>query len=390
MAQRQLTSNAAGVAAARLGCHKRHVLWRVLYVLLERALYLWYYIQKYGRVSATADTLHTLFERAGRLITSAALDRRAKQHLSIDDAALAAKGLTNDCHWVAAAVRLTPLLPDAAVEEAAADAMEFFLRVSARMHAHLDLGARNIERTTWLSAEILSADPLVARAGANKLRDALIRRQPDCATKYENVLINDAALMHQISLMADDPQPECVWRKMGRCAYLFMFLADRFHGAPDTVIDCESIHAQWQRLGASRRNLKLLLTNALLKLRSYLQSHGGLPSYPELEPHIDLVHTSLTQGFAAAVGRRSHGDHWHDAATRFNLRPEDVPLLSQWADQGAGPPSSKEERMKRKWANYLRSLFYTHHLYRCTGLAADRYFYVVENKVVAYRDEPGP
>ena len=46
--------------------------------------------------------------------------------------------------------------------------------------------------------------------------------------------------------------------------------------------------------------------------------------------------------------------------------------------------------MNRKWANYLRSLFYIHHLYRCTGLPADRYFYVVENKVVAYRDEPGP
>ena len=166
--------------------------------------------------------------------------------LSIDDAALAGKGLSNEAHWVVAAVRLTPRIPDAAIDEAIESAMGVFTRVSTRMHAHLDLGAANIQRSTWLSAEILSTDPLTARAGARKLRDVLIRVRPDGATRYESFLINDPVLRQQISIMVDDPQPECVWRKAGRCAYLFRVLADRFVGAPDNVLDCESIHAQWE------------------------------------------------------------------------------------------------------------------------------------------------
>ena len=134
--------------------------------------------------------------------------------------------------------------------------------------------------------------------------------------------------MQQISFMADDPQPECVWRKAGRCAYLFIFLADRFVGAPDTVIDCESIHAQWQRLGASRRNLKLLMLNALVKLRNFVCFHGGIPDYTALEEHIEHTRAGLQMEYAAvAAGGGVRGSHrlWHNAPLRFNLRPVDIP-----------------------------------------------------------------
>ena len=260
------------------------------------------------------------------------------------------------------------------------------------MHAHLDLGAVNIERTTWLSSEILSTDPLVARAGANKLRHQLVRVRPDAATRYDFFLLNDAALMQQISFMADDPQPECVWRKAGRCAYLFMFLADRFVGAPDTVIDCESIHAQWQRLGGARRGVKLLMLNALIKLRNFYRTHGGLPGYEALEEHIELVRHGLQLDYAAAVaGRVDRRRFWHNVPFRFNMRPMDVPLARDVFGVGEGaavPVVNNVERLNRKSGNYLRYLFYNHHCYKCTALPGDRYFYVAENKSVAYRDQP--
>ena len=171
-----------------------------------------------------------------------------------------------------------------------------------------------------------------------------------------------------------------------------MFLADRFVGAPDTVIDCESIHAQWQRLGGARRGVKLLMLNALIKLRNFYRTHGGLPGYEALEEHIELVRHGLQLDYAAAVaGRVDRRRFWYNVPFRFNLRPMDVPLARDVFGVGEGaavPVVNNVERLNRKWGNYLRYLFYNHHLYKCTALPGDRYFYVAENKSVAYRDQP--
>ena len=295
VAQRGLQGKSAVFAASVLGTDGAEVRWRVLYVLLKKALYGFYFIRKHWHIVASGVTLEELFARCGRMITSAALDQDVKDLLAIDDAALAAKGLDDGCHWVTAATRLTPLIPDASADTLVEEVQLFHKRVSTRMHAQMALGASNIVRTTWLSAEMLSTDPLVARAGANRVRTVLAHLRPDQRTKFEAALAGDATLMHQIGLMADDAQPECVWRKGGRCGDLFQLWADRFAGAPDTVIDCESVHALWQRLGSSRRAIKLGMLNALLKLQSYINDHGGLPSYELLAAHIALVRSGLEQ-----------------------------------------------------------------------------------------------
>ena len=121
---------------------------------------------------------------------------------------------------------------------------------------------------------LLSKDPLIAKEAANLLRDHLVTLRPGQATPYEQHLINDERLMREISLIADDLTPACIWRKRGRTAYLFRFLAVRFPGAPDSVGGCESIHAQWQWLECNRRNLKLPLMNALVSLRNYIRTFG--------------------------------------------------------------------------------------------------------------------
>ena len=73
----------------------------------------------------------------------------------------------------------------------------------------------------------------------------------------------------------------------------------------------------------------------------------------------------------------------------------DMPLLRNIVGHVGGVAAAvglpSQEELNRKWGNYLRFLFFKHHLYRCTGLrAADRYFYVAENKSIAYRDGPMP
>ena len=83
--------------------------------------------------------------------------------------------------------------------------------------------------------------------------------------------------MAQLERFAEDPDPQCVWRKSGRYADLFMFLADRFLDAPDHVLDAESVHAQWKIIEVGRRSLKFKLMNALLKLRHHRFSYGRIP-----------------------------------------------------------------------------------------------------------------
>ena len=146
--------------------------------------------------------------------------------------------------------------------------------------------------------------------------------------------------------MADDPNPECVWRKGGRCADLFVFLADRFGGGPDSVIDCEGKHAEWQMLVTNRRALKFKLLNAMLKLRGFIRVNGGLPDWSDLQPHFDAVRAGMVLRYQQAVADpnvpRNRAD-WIYAA-RFNLRAIDVPLIRGRVEAAPAPNLPAQER----------------------------------------------
>ena len=220
------------------------------------------------------------------------------------------------------------------------------------------------------------------------LLEHLRRRRPAQLTKWESAFASCPARMDQVSFLADDPNPECVWRKGGRCADLFAFLVDRFGGAPDSVIDCEGKHAEWQMLVANRRALKFKLLNAMLKLRAFITVNGGLPDWADLQPHFDAVRAGMVLQYRQAINdpnvRRARAD-WVYAA-RFNLRAVDVPLIRGRVEAAPAPILPVQEKRRIQWGNYLRFLFFKQHLYRCSALREQRYFYVAENKSMAYKE----
>ena len=63
----------------------------------------------------------------------------------------------------------------------------------------------------------------------------------------------------------------------GRCAALFLWLAARFLANDDSVLNCESVHAQWQWYMKAARSCKLKNVNATLIVRSWAKMFGELP-----------------------------------------------------------------------------------------------------------------
>ena len=90
--------------------------------------------------------------------------------------------------------------------------------------------------------------------------------------------------MEMLAAFVDLLEPVVLWRDGGRYAELFRWLAVRFLGNPDHVLECENIHAQWQWIEAVAHNIKLKHLNAQLLIRAWLQHHEDLPSHDQLSP----------------------------------------------------------------------------------------------------------
>ena len=239
-----------------------------------------------------------------------------------------------------------------------------------------------------LTFRLISKNPEIAKEAANILRDRLVTIRPGNESGFESSLLGDFAFMRDLNSIADDQAPACIWQKHGRTAHMFRFVADRFLGAPDSVGGCESIHAQWKWLEINRRNLKFQMLNALLRLRNYITTFGELPSFDELQDHIETVYeyqtalynTLRTEGVLdrEAVRAAPYRD-------RFNLGCNEL-LLVDAADEEDAVADIRNVDVA--WANYVRFLFEPHNVFCLTALPVQRFFYVAENKSVAYRDAP--
>ena len=238
---------------------------------------------------------------------------------------------------------------------------------------------------------MLSCDPASAQRGANMLRAHLISLRPDQQNKYDAALLGDATLMEQINMICEDPRPQCIWRKGGRTGDLFVYLANRFLGAPDMVLDCEGVHAAWKFVHFRARGLKFKLMNAIMKLKSYMQHYGSLPSFHQLEGILsDIEHARRAQTQAAlndaSISRRLVRD-W-PYRERFNLRPMDVELMRAGAAPAADDAAARS--LDVAWGNYVRFLFTPHYIYRFSALPEQRFLYIAENKSLPGRDAPKP
>ena len=384
---RDLKAQASVRAQSTLRSPKDRFFRRIAYVLVKKALFLFYLIEK-KKYIASNTSFSELIDRAASIIASTDCDQHVRRHLSLAPDVVITPVEDN---WINLALtRVDDEPPTAAtVDDILPECILLHQKVSMRMLTHLRLTTKNMDRISWGCARMLSENPWEAKVGANLVHEYLIRLPPNQRTPFEQAWCGDDELMLQTALIATDPEPQCIWRKGGRTAKLFYFLANRFLGAPDSVLACEGIHAAWKMITLGQRALKFRTLVAVLKLRSYLQWFGSLPSIDLLRPFLNhLSETHRLQAEAALanpmIDPRARKEAFFNE--RFNLRGLDVDIVRAVA--AAAPDEGVTHNATTAWASYVRFLFVPHKMYRFTKLAEMRFMLVVENKSFAGRDAP--
>ena len=136
------------------------------------------------------------------------------------------------------------------------------------------------------------------------------------------------------------------------------------------VLDCEGVHAAWKFIHLRCRAMKFKMTNALMKIRSYMNWFGSLPPYDQLHRlfvEVDAARAAIVRAVErdATVVNGLKGD-W-PYKERFNLRGIDVPLVRG----AAGAVPAAISTLETSWGNYVRCLFVPHFMYRFSTLDGD-------------------
>jgi len=292
--------------------------------VLRRGLFLHKWVNKHGNITRTSS-LQELEDTAVRILNDAE---------TVEDDFLAARDLSRE----ELARRTWENLPrvqvaaicafrgdDASCDLAMLDLLEFHRELVRPIVGHIQLVLENIKRTSWIAARLLSADAEQARAAARELRSHLLKAGTS-RTSFEQALVQDGR-MELIEHFADRETPVLLWRDSGRYSALFLWLPPRFLANDDHVLNCESVHAQWQWHMKSARACKIKNLNAHLIVRSWLSCFGELPEAEKLledMKHIaqDVRRRTLmsTSDVGIAKGRRMDAIYLE----RFNLTPQDV------------------------------------------------------------------
>ena len=369
---------------------------RVAFVLLKKALFVYYYIEGKEHV-AMHTSMKDLFDRAGNIISNTRLDEYVLKFLGHSMAEVRASGLNSEMHWAEIAVRMSPGVADSEKNALVGPMIYLVDTVVFRMQAHLSLTAHNILRTTWSAARILSTNPTEAQQAAKELlfdyKRGLMILRSDQMTTFEKALTTNTPVFKQLQDFARLDQPVRLWQGGGKYADVFTFLANRFCGAPDHVLDAESVHAQWQYLTSGRRGIKLKMLNAILKLRHHYFTHGGLPRHEELEQWLEEICQARRARYRALVADGALAPNFvldHPFRERFNLRATDAAIIHavDHNDDDAADKSNADQNVETSFANYVRFLFQPHNLYCFTALPGPRkYVFITENKSIPYRDK---
>ena len=237
---------------------------------------------------------------------------------------------------------------------------------------------------------LLSTNPEQAQVASRELLTHLTKLRPNQCSLFEGAFLNNDTLMLQLSTYAEDINPECIWRKNGAFKDLFKFIADRFLGAPDHVLGCESTHACWKILEVGRRGMTFKLLNALVKLRHYTFSNGSIPSFADIQENMNEIVRGYAARYTALMEDPTVAPRcWAHLifGERFNLRAIDQAVIhDNDSDNDTDDDVDAPVPSDVAWSNYIRFLFQPGHMYQFTSLNASRFMYVTENKSVAYRD----
>ena len=276
--------------------------------------------------------------------------------------------------------------PDEREQEAAvAGAINFHRRVATRMESHLQLVCGNLLRSTWEGAALLSSIPANARTAARVFFRRLVDTAPAARTRFETCVAEDDTLMEELDAFRNQEPPTLLWKHGGRFKHLYKFLALRFLGNPDSVLDVERVHAIWKWVLQRRHSMKPKALNAWLKLCSYLDWNDELPPIETLEPYITRIRAGFEQAVAAvranqevAVQYRRDSVYWE----RLNLSVSDVALLKG----KAVVRPNHENKFEDFWANHVRWTFKKDSFFSFPTLRDNLFLYVIEHKSAAGRD----
>lgn len=244
--QRSLRLQQARTAVETLN-NRDHMLKRmVCQVLVAKGLFMYFYCKKNPHI-AFKTTFSDLLSKASTVVTNLTVDEDFFHSAPFTREDVLAKGITaNDLlsmTWVELLLRMRDDIDEGERQANMEELLKFHSAVSLRMASHMKLTASNMERTPWLMARILCPDPIRAVEGANEFFEHLIRRTEEQLTAFERAIMHDDELRIQLEQFKDQPgEPHtwvCVWQRNGQYAKLFTFLAVRFGGAPDSVLQCE-------------------------------------------------------------------------------------------------------------------------------------------------------
>ena len=394
MTVRQLKFKQATRANASLNdpldCIFRHI----HAVMLHKSMYLYYKYKSQHWIASTSVSFDDLVDHAAKII----LDMRLDDHVLLNfDTTLANIAISmhlpqSACtaiNWVEFVITWADVgISENGVEwdDVMATALKEHENISTKAAAHLMLTASNIARSHWLSARILHTDPSHAQAGARAFRDHLVRSNGG-QTPYEKHWINNDSMMSALGIFSDREVACCLWHGNGAFAILFYFRAGRFLSAPDSVMECEGVHARWKWICEHKRNLRIGLLNAILKLTVVLESYGDFPGTDALAVcKNDLRQTeraSLHAVRASGTIAPSLQGSWL-MQKRFNLSPEDINLLRAAVGTAPTLPSTPEV----DWGQYIRFMMERSTMYRHSWLG-DTYCYVCDNRSLPGREMPG-
>ena len=360
----------------------------VLYILLEKSLFIYYWIKSKHRL-VEHDTFDSILKKASAIITSLQLDDHTLQLLGFNREDVIALGIPN-AHMMSWVEFVCNVVPDTTNEEA--DAMvpvcnSLHELVATRMAAHQKLTASTMERSYWVAAKMLSKNPTIAKEGANSFHDYLIRLRHNQMTLFERHFSEDDVLMNELAGFKDLPEASCLWHTGPTFSNLYMFLCARFLAAPDHVVDCEGTHAKWQWITLVKRGIKFRLLNAILKIKSWLDFYGHLPAAEELREHYQsVVETERAQLQAVLADPNIARGLRYDMVynERFNLDPGALRLVRERIEHQRDVPQTPTTQ----WGMYVRFLFESNHIYAFQALGPDLFLYVAENKSVPNRDAP--
>ena len=266
---------------------------------LRRGLYLHRWANKHSHVAAGEMSLPDLLRGALKMI----LDSQ-----SVEDDFLDAQGLSKDelvargwsgKSWLEVII-LRAFGDDARVcADKLPELQEYFMGIGGAIAGHMQAVFENVLRTSWLSAGMLSADPVAAQRNGRRLRDHLIGTPRRSMTTFEKAFSTDVR-MADLNHFCNRAAPVVLWRgEGGRYVALYRWLAVRFLGNEDSVLLCEGVHAMWQWIEVFARAIKLKQMNAQLQVRSWINAHEELPSWEDLRPHLEAVTASHRRRYDA-------------------------------------------------------------------------------------------